>query len=184
VRVIGGSLRGRRLTAPAGLATRPTADRIRESIFNILAGRIEAKRVLDLFAGTGALGIEALSRGAANAVFVDQAKIALTALRRNLRALDLEDRARVCHWNILKNLNCLAAERPGFDLVFMDPPYETHAMEPALASLAASGALTPGACIVLEHSAREPLVIPVAELVLKDQRRFGKTLVSFMDTML
>jgi 16S rRNA (guanine966-N2)-methyltransferase len=184
VRVIGGSLKGRRLTAPAGLATRPTADRIRESIFNILAGRIAPKRVLDLFAGTGALGIEALSRGAESAVFVDQAKIALAALRRNLHTLDLEGRTRVCHWNILKNLNCLAAERPGFDLVFMDPPYETQAMEPALASLAASGALMSGACIVVEHSAREPLVIPASAWVLKDQRRFGKTLVSFIDTML
>jgi len=184
VRVIGGRLKGRRLTAPAGMATRPTADRIRESLFNILAGSVQATRVLDLFAGTGALGIEALSRGAASAVFVDQAKVALAALRGNLHALELEDRTRVCRWNILKNLNCLTSQQPGFDLVFMDPPYETHAVAPALASLVACGALGPGARIVIEHSAREPLVQPMTGLILTDQRQFGKTLVSFIDTML
>ena len=92
MRVISGELKGRRLVAPAGMATRPTADRIKESVFNILAGGIRDKRVLDLFAGTGALGIEALSRGAIFAVFVDQAKAALSAIRRNIRDLKLDDR--------------------------------------------------------------------------------------------
>jgi 16S rRNA (guanine966-N2)-methyltransferase len=184
MRVISGTLKGRRLMAPAGMATRPTADRIKESVFNILAGSVQNKRVLDLFAGTGALGIETLSRGAAFAVFVDQAKPALSAIRCNIQALGLEDRTRVIHWNILKNLNCLIPERNAFDLVFLDPPYETNAVSPALARLLSCGALTDDARVVIEHSSREPIAQPMGRLILTDQRRFGKTLVSFMDTML
>lgn len=184
MRVISGTLRGRRLQAPAGMATRPTADRIKESVFNILGSSLPAKNVLDLFAGTGALGIEALSRGASSAVFVDQAKAALSAIRYNIRELGLEDRTRVIHWNILKNLNCLIPERGAFDLVFLDPPYETNAVAPTLARLLSCGALTSGARVVIEHSHREPIVHTTGKLVLMDQRRFGKTLVSFMDTML
>jgi len=184
MRVISGTLKGRRLMAPAGMATRPTADRIKESVFNILAGSVQAKRVLDLFAGTGALGIEALSRGAAHAVFVDQAKAALSAIRRNIRDLGLEDHTRVIHWNILNNLNCLKLERDTFDLVFLDPPYETNAVTPALTGLLSCGALTAGARVIIEHSSREPIVQPMDKLILMDQRRFGKTLVSFFDTML
>ena len=184
MRVISGTLKGRRLRAPDGMATRPTADRIKESVFNILGGSLQAKRVLDLFAGTGALGIEALSRGAASAVFVDQAKAALSAIRYNIRELGLEDRSRVIHWNIMKNLNCLIPEKNAFDLVFMDPPYETNAVEPTLAGLISCGALTSGARVVIEHSSREPIVHGMGKLVLRDQRRFGKTLVSFMDSML
>jgi 16S rRNA (guanine966-N2)-methyltransferase len=166
------------------MATRPTADRIKESVFNILGRSLQTKRVLDLFAGTGALGIEALSRGASSAVFVDQAKAALSAIRYNIREMELEDRTRVIHWNILKNLNCLTPERDAFDLVFMDPPYETNAVAPTLAGLLSCGALTSGARVVIEHSSREPIVHATGKLVLSDQRRFGKTLVSFMDTML
>lgn len=184
MRVIGGTFRGRRLRAPAGMTTRPTADRIKESVFNILGGSLQNKRVLDLFAGTGALGIEALSRGASSAVFVDQAKASLFAIRYNIRELGLEDRTRVIHWNILKNLNCLIPERDAFDLVFLDPPYETNAVAPTLAGLLSCGALTSGARVVIEHSSREPIVHAMDKLVLMDQRRFGKTLVSFMDTML
>ena len=184
MRVISGILKGRRLVAPAGLATRPTADRIKESVFNILAGRVRNRQVLDLFAGTGALGIEALSRGAMSALFVDQAETALAVIRRNIRNLGLEDRTRVIHWNILKNLNCLMPQRQTYDLVFMDPPYETSALTPALTALLSSGALAPSAHVVIEHSTREPIAHPIDRLILVDQRRFGKTLVSFMDTVL
>lgn len=170
--------------APVGMATRPTADRIKESMFNILAGSIQNKRVLDLFAGTGALGIEAMSRGAVSAAFVEQAKAALSAIRRNIRNLGLESQTRVIHWNILENLNCLISEQQAFDLVFIDPPYETNAVAPALAALVSCGALAHGACVVIEHSAREPIVHSMDALALVDQRRFGKTLVSFMEPML
>lgn len=184
MRVISGELKGRRLVAPTGMATRPTADRIKESVFNILAGGIRNKRVLDLFAGTGALGIEALSRGATVAVFIDQAKAALSAIRCNIRDLKLEDRTRVIRWNILSNLNCLIVERQRFDLIFMDPPYETNAVAATVTSIVSCGALAPGARVVIEHSVNESVTAPIDTMVLADQRRFGKTLVSFMDAML
>lgn len=184
MRVISGTLRGRRLIAPPGMATRPTTDRIRESLFNILAGSIQDRRVLDLFAGTGALGIEAISRGAASAVFVDQARAALAAIRRNIRDLGLDTRTRIIHWDVRKNLNCLASDPQAFDLVFMDPPYETHAVAPALRALISSGAMAPDSRVIIEHSAREPVHHPMGTLALVDQRRFGKTLVSFMKPVL
>ena len=184
MRVISGRLKGRRLIAPNGLATRPTADRIRESVFNILGGRIQAKHVLDLFAGTGALGIEALSRGAEQAVFIDRARAALDAIHGNIKNLGLENQTRVIQWDILKNLNCLSSSAVLFDLVFMDPPYADQAVPPTLEALVACGKLAPGARIVIEHSARIPLDLPTGPLTISDQRRFGKTLVTFMDGML
>lgn len=184
MRVISGSLKGRRLIAPAGMATRPTADRIKESVFNILAGRIVNQRVLDLFAGSGALGIEALSRGAVSAVFVDHAKPALAAIRCNIQKLGLDERSRVIHGNIFKNLNCLRPQQQAFDLVFMDPPYGINAVAPALAALVCCGAMARHTHVVIEHSTREPITLRDGSLTLVDQRRFGKTLVSFVDAML
>lgn len=184
MRVISGTLKGRRLVAPGGMATRPTADRIKESVFNILATDVHDKRVLDLFAGTGALGIEALSRGAVFAAFIDQANTALSAIRQNIRTLGLEDRTRVIRWNLLKNINCLGSLQQTFDLVFMDPPYEAGAVAPTLTALAECPALAPGARLVVEHSVCESIPFPMKSLALSDQRRFGKTLVSFMETML
>ena len=184
MRIISGTLKGRRLVAPRGMATRPTADRIKESIFNILAGDIQNRQVLDLFAGTGALGIEALSRGAAFAVFIDRAKPALSALRRNILNLELEERTRVIHWNILTNLNCLIPDQHRFDLVFMDPPYESDAVAVSLTALTACNALAHGARLVIEHSVRESIALPSKGLTLIDQRHFGTTLVSFIDSML
>jgi 16S rRNA (guanine966-N2)-methyltransferase len=183
LRVIGGSLKGRRLVSPPGKAIRPTADRVKESLFNILAERVAQKRVLDLFAGTGALSIEALSRGALSAVLVDQAKPAIAAIGQNIRNLGLEGRARIIRWNIRKNLNCLVNAEP-FDLVFMDPPYEKSAVAPTLTALAATGRLSSGARIVIEHSVRETVADVANLLHLVDQRKFGKTLVSFMDAVL
>ena len=183
MRVVSGTLKGRRLVSPAGLATRPTADRIKESVFNILAGDIAGRRALDLFSGTGGLGIEALSRGAETAVFIDQAKPALEAIRRNITRLGLEDRTHIIRWNIRKNLNCLASHR-SFDLVFMDPPYGTGAVGPALEAMITCGALASTARIVIEHSNQEHLDLREASLTLADQRRFGKTLVSFVNAVL
>jgi len=183
MRVISGMLKGRRLVAPAGLSTRPTADRIKESVFNILGDSVQSAMVLDIFAGTGALGIEALSRGATHAVFIDQAKAALTAIRTNIRKLGISDRTRVLQWNISKGLTCLSSMPQAFDLVFMDPPYKSNAVVPAMTALLACGALAPTARIVIEHSVQEPLDMCPAPLTLTDQRRFGKTLVSFMDKM-
>src|ERR1700748_2213418 len=122
VRVIAGSFRSRTLQAPTGLKTRPTSDRLRETLFNVLAPRIEGARFLDLYAGSGAVGIEALSRGAAEAVFVERATPALKALRANLAGLELKESAQVAAGNVTAFLRNEADAR--FDLVFLDPPYD------------------------------------------------------------
>jgi 16S rRNA (guanine966-N2)-methyltransferase len=184
LRIIGGELKGRKLVAVRGANTRPTADRIREAIFNILNMRVRGTMVLDLFAGTGALGIEALSRGAQYACFLDVAKGPLSALKRNLAACGLENRAKIIHWDVLKNLNCIRSIRPLFNLVFMDPPYHKNMIAPALINLQNCRCLQSSAGVVVEHSQLEPIAGGDSAFKITDQRRYGKTLVSFLDYML
>ena len=184
MRVISGTLRGRRLSAPAGLITRPTSDRVREAVFSILGGRIQAKMVLDLFAGTGAMGIEALSRGAGKAIFVDHDRAALTTLRSNIQALGLTDRSRVVGWDIRGRMPFLSTYQGAIELVFMDPPYGKDLIQIALSALPDSGALAPEARIVIEHGQREKALTLPSMFKISDQRRYGKTLVSFLDCVL
>jgi 16S rRNA (guanine966-N2)-methyltransferase len=168
VRVVAGELRGRRLVAPAGSATRPTADRVREALFSIL-GDVSGLRVLDLYAGSGALGIEALSRGAAEAVFVDSSQAAVTAIRRNLSELGLD--AGVQRRDALAYL-AGAAGGPAYDLVFADPPYDSALrIGPRLAERLPP-VLTPGAVIVTESNKRVPLELPFDVL---RERAYGDT---------
>lgn len=157
MRVIAGGSRGRRLRAPCGHATRPTAARVRESLFSRLGARLDFKGlgVLDLFAGSGALGIEALSRGAARAVFVDRARAAGAAIRRNLAALELGGRALVIGAEVDQALGKLARRGERFDLVLMDPPYGAGACEPVLRRLVDLDLLAAGAHVGVEMSRRE-----------------------------
>lgn len=180
MRIIAGHWKGTRLHAPSGTTIRPTADRLREAIFNIIGNRIHAKRVLDLYAGTGAMGLEALSRGACHATFVDRSPEALALIHRNMAKVDAADRATVIRWDITHSLHCLA-NRGGFDWVFIDPPYGSDLGVRTLTHLAASGI----ACgrIVVEHDARDPLAPLPMDLELTDQRRYGKSLVSFLRPM-
>lgn len=171
MRVIAGTQRGRPLRAPAGSATRPTADRVREAVFDILQSLVDldGARVLDLFAGSGAMGIEALSRGARAAVFVERDHRALQALRANVQALGLEDRARVVH---AEAVGWLAGPRPAaqaaFDLALCDPPYGFTSWDALLRSLDAEVA-------VLESS--RP-VDPGPDWEVSRSRRYGGTLVT------
>jgi 16S rRNA (guanine966-N2)-methyltransferase len=139
VRVVAGSLRGRRLQAPPGRATRPTSDRVREATFNALASLdlLRGARVLDLFAGSGALGIEALSRGAEHCTFVEQARPAVGVIRQNLQALDLDDRATVVATDVDRYLASSAGDGSTFDLVLADPPYRYDGWSSLLAALPA-----------------------------------------------
>jgi len=156
MRIIAGALRGRRLTAPAGTATRPTADRVRQAVFDMLwhapwAGRdrVGGALVLDAFAGTGAMGLEALSRGAASATFLEKDRAALAALRANIAACRAEATSRVLPGDALRPPRAAAA----CNLVFLDPPYAAGAVEAALAALAGAGWVAPGALVIAEYGA-------------------------------
>jgi len=198
MRIISGSLRGKKLHGIRGMAIRPTSDRVRESIFNIISFHVRDALVLDMFAGTGALGIEALSRGAASAVFVDKYHGALSVIERNIRSCALGDRAKIIRWDIRKRLSPLIASESRFDLVFMDPPYNKNLIEPALHKLHISHILKKDARVIVEHSPSEPIPKELAvpdkapnsegsvqvPFTITDQRKYGKTLASFLDYML
>lgn len=183
MRVIGGKFKGRKLNQFRGMKIRPTADRVREAVFNILGPRVRNASVLDLFAGTGALGIEALSRGAGYAVFVDNHPAATEIIRRNLDTCNAMDRSRVVKWDIAKNLYCLKSLDIRFDLVLMDPPYAGRLLGRAIRHLCDSLALTKDARIVAEHSDTEPIPDMAPTIDMIDQRRYGKTLVSIFVSM-
>ncbi|MCP3955055.1 MAG: 16S rRNA (guanine(966)-N(2))-methyltransferase RsmD [Desulfobacterales bacterium] len=183
MRIISGKLGGRKLFSSSGNRIRPTSDRVREALFNILSYRIESAAVLDLFAGTGALGIESASRGAAPVVCIDISQTAIGTIQKNMRSLALEDTLQTIKWDIARNLNCVQVPVPLYDLVFLDPPYEQGLVEKALENLHRSQSVKPGATLVVEHSIRESLPEDRPYLVLTDQRKYGKTLVSFLTYM-
>jgi 16S rRNA (guanine966-N2)-methyltransferase len=182
MRITGGDLRSRALRAPRGQATRPTTDRVREALFGILtaAGAVEGAQVLDLYAGTGALALEALSRGAAGAVLVESGRDALAALRTNVETLGLEDRAQVVAGDVAQTVRRMAGAGP-FDMVFADPPWAlVDAGQPAavLSDLARRGLITSDCRVVLEHSARTA-PFDIDGLVRIDTRRYGDTALTF-----
>lgn len=177
MRVVAGVYGGRRLVAPPGDATRPTSDRVREALFSVLGRSIDGVRVLDLFAGSGALGIEALSRGAAAAVFVDRAPAAITAIRANLDALGID--AAVHRISARNALRAAAARGEAYDLVFLDPPYRHAAELGHELSEALPAVLAPGARVVSESDRRDPLAITIP---LSDERRYGDTVIRIHDT--
>jgi 16S rRNA (guanine966-N2)-methyltransferase len=174
MRIVAGTVGGRVLRAPPGADTRPTSERVREAIFNILPD-VEGMQVLDLFAGSGALGIEALSRGAAHATFVDQGKAALTAVRGNVRELGLESRATVLSGDAVA-LAARHVPRSPWQLVFIDPPYRSDL---AVRSATALAHLAEDVVVVIEHDRRNVPPDEVGSLLRTDQRRYGDTLVSF-----
>ena len=180
MRVIGGNLKAKKLYSARGRVIRPTSDRLRESIFNILSFHAKQAVVLDLFAGTGALGIEALSRGAESALFIDIHNGALSAIERNIKACEIENKAKIIKWDIIKNLNCIKSYRAVFDLIFIDPPYNKKFLQPTLRNLRKAGSVKKGACLIIEHSLLEPIPLDFPEYELQDQRKYGKSLVSFL----
>lgn len=191
MRIIGGRLRGRTLLSVRGRDTRPTADRLRESLFNILGPAVRDAVVLDLFAGTGALGLEAVSRGAAFAAFVEIDRSALDVIRKNIDRCGVAEETAVFRCNAAAHLTPLKASGRRFNLVFMDPPYSRHLVRPALDNLLRADLLTGDARIVVEHAAGDPVVdtppnarpadAPTPGFTLTDRRKYGKTEISFLE---
>ncbi len=171
VRVIAGEYRGRVLVAPRGRETRPTSDRVREALFSILAD-VRGARVLDLFAGSGALGIEALSRGAARATFVDSSAAAVAAIQRNMTSLGLE--ADVRRRTAASFLDCAREAGRQYDLVFLDPPYRHASNLGRALSTPLAPVLAPDARVIAESDRRAPIEL---EMELLDERRYGDTLI-------
>jgi 16S rRNA (guanine966-N2)-methyltransferase len=181
MRIVGGKFKGRSIAAPAGQATRPTSDRVREAIFNILSHGIEGfsfegARVMDLFAGTGAMGLEALSRGARFCQFVDDSAAARGLIGSNADGLGVIGQCKIWRRDATKLGPC--APQPPFDLVFADPPYGKGLGGKALASLVDGSWLAPGAVVVLEE-AENAEVAEVPGLTLLDRRAYGDTQVRF-----
>ena len=187
MRVTGGVHRGRVLKTLPGRHTRPTADRVREALFNILGPRVKDARVLDLFAGSGSLGLEALSRGAAHATFVEKSRRALDVIRRNVETLELEDRAALHALDVPASPGSLRELNRPFDVVFVDPPYRlTKTVEPGsklgtlLEMLWTDEVVTPRTGVVmLEHDRRSTVSTEWESFRVSDTRTWGDTSVSF-----
>ncbi len=182
VRVIAGAAGGLKLTAPAGNATRPTADRVKEALFSILEGMhgLADTQVLDLFAGSGALGIEALSRGAAHATLVDKSRPALAALRNNLLHTNMAERATVLALDVFTSIEHLLRHKARFDLIFLDPPYALGVQRTVLERL--GPLLAPTGLIVAEAASRDRLPEQIGPFHCIDRRVYGDTALEFFAT--
>jgi len=167
------------LVAPKGLDVRPTLDRVRESLFNILAPRIEGAQFLDLFAGTGAIGIEALSRGASSCVFVESDQRSLEAIRRNIEAARVGDRARICRGALPRDWSVIPCLSEQYDIAVADPPYAFLEYDGVFRGL--TGRLKPGEAgiFVLEHSARTEVIYPQEVMSLQRRVVYGEAALSF-----
>lgn len=179
MRVIGGNVKGRRLKVPKGRKLRPTAARVKEALFNILPHDLSGLRALDLFAGTGNIAIEALSRGAAAATLVEASAQAGRVIRDNLNRLGIADRCLLLGMPADRALSSLERQHETFDLIFIDPPYGQQLVERTLTIIAQSSLLRDPGVIVAEHSVRDQVGDRYGDLVLRDRRRYGDTLLSF-----
>ena len=179
MRIIGGRAKGQRLKAPKGQALRPTSARVKEALFNILPHELSGWRILDLFAGTGNVSLEALSRGAEEALLVDVSRSAARAIQENLRLLGFSAQSSVWTAPVLRSLRVLARQRREFDLIFLDPPYERDLIRRVMETLAETEVLVESGVIVVEHSIRENVEQTYGNLGLRDQRHYGTTLLSF-----
>ncbi len=173
MRVITGSARGKRLVTAEGIQVRPTPERVKEALFSAIQFDLEGRRVLDLFAGSGQLGIEALSRGAASAVFVDQSPVSIDHIHRNLKTTGLEEQAKVIRGDYAAVLMGLTEL---FDFAFLDPPYCSGLLEKALLSVQSN--ISEHGLIFCEHPKEQELPLVVGEFEIKKQYRYGKVFVT------
>jgi 16S rRNA (guanine966-N2)-methyltransferase len=180
MRIISGTSKGRKLATPRNQSVRPTSDRVKETIFNILGEEIEGKIVLDLFAGTGNLGIEALSRGAKKTIFVEKGRQALRLIQRNLNQFELEGQSEIISKDVNRSIGILKQRGDSFDVILMDPPYEKGLIQKTLMKLNSHPIYHGDTILIIEHIRREPLPHHLEGWDLIRQQRVGDTLISFL----
>lgn len=178
MRVVSGSKKGHPLQAVPGKGTRPTVDKVKESIFNMIGPYFDGGLALDLYAGTGGLGIEALSRGVERCIFIDANRKAVSVVYKNLDATGLRDQAEVYCNDANRALNALAKRELVFDLVFLDPPYAEQKIESQLAIMNDHGLLASGALIVAEHDAKDKMCEQIADIVKIRETTYGQTVIT------
>ncbi len=179
MRIISGQAKGRRLKALKGLKTRPTSDRVKEAIFNILGPYIPGCLFLDLYAGTGNMGIEALSRGSKESVFVENNPAALKVIRDNLALTGFENDAQVIRDSVISALGKFQNAGRKFDIIFLDPPYEKDMSLPTLQKINDNNLLEEDGMVLVEHHRREKYPERMGHLLLARQNRYGDTMISF-----
>ena len=182
MRVIGGTHRGRRLRTVAGLAVRPTSDRLRETLFNILALRISGSRFLDICAGSGAVGVEALSRGASAVTFIERSRQACAVIQTNLAALGLTHAATMINRDAAAALNRLEQESGQFAIAFFDPPYASEIYGQVMRQLASGNLLLAGAVVIVEHRAKTPPTREYGKLRIWREVKQGESALAFYET--
>jgi len=184
LRITGGSLKGRKLSPLKGNLIRPTADAVKEAIFNILQNSLCNKNVLDLFAGTGAFGIDALSHGALNVVMVEKAPYSLKIIKKNIELCSIKEKVTLISQTVKKGISILKANAWQFDVIFMDPPYNKGLVKETLSLLDSSGLLNKGGVVVVEHSCREKAPDGWLYFRLSVQKKYGEKYISFYDSIL
>ena len=180
MRIISGEFRSRKIVFPKSKLTRPMMDRMKETVFNILGEAVQGTAVLDLFAGSGSLGLEALSRGAKKVTFVENGPWAVKTIHQNLEALHLKKNASVMDKDVLKAIQRLESKGKIFQLIFLDPPYNQGLVKKILISLEGSAIVTPLTKIVLHHSRQEKLPETLERFQVLREKRFWQACLSFL----
>lgn len=178
MRVIAGSLKGRRLKPPRGIETRPTTDRVKESIFSMIHTSITDSIIIDLFSGTGNLGIEALSRGAEKVFFVDKNKNSIKLIKENIESMGLKEKSEVLFCDALRAIKRLASLPNKFDIIFMDPPYSKGFIIPCMEAIDAERILNEDGFILIEHDLKDTLPNKVGRLTKRKEKKYGNTMIS------
>jgi 16S rRNA (guanine(966)-N(2))-methyltransferase RsmD len=178
MRIIAGEFRGRRIKGPESEKVRPTKDRIREAVFNVIAGEVPGSRVLDLFAGSGAYGLEALSRGAGKAIFVEGGREFSAVIKENIKSLGVEARAKIITKDVFKSLEEVKKEKESFDLVFSDPPYSKGMAKKTLIKINHYDILNHSGLLIIEHNIDERLPENEGAVSVFKRKTYGKTVIS------
>ncbi|WP_099188064.1 16S rRNA (guanine(966)-N(2))-methyltransferase RsmD [Tepidibacter mesophilus] len=179
MRVISGSARGLKLKSPKNMDVRPTTDRVKESVFNIISDKVMDSFVLDLFSGTGSLGIEALSRGSERATFVDASKSSMEIIKENIQKARVNDKSELILSDSISAVNKLGVRRDKFDIIFMDPPYLKNFIEKTLIEISKREILEEDGIIIVEHDIKDEVKDNIEKLQKYREKKYGNTMISF-----